>query len=44
MLSNEILPLAVAAHRRLLTDQRTPAGTLVQGVTFSYTNDQTLMW
>ena len=29
VLENEILPLATAAHRRLLTDQRTPAGATI---------------
>jgi hypothetical protein len=36
ILNNELLPLATAAHRRLLTDPRTPAGALVQAVRLTY--------
>lgn len=40
MLFNDILPLAVAAHKRLLSDPRTPAGATVQAVKLAY--DRTL--
>jgi hypothetical protein len=40
LLHNEILPLAVRAHRRLLTDEHTPAGALVQAIRLAY--DRTL--
>lgn len=39
-LHNDILPLAVAAHRRLLTDPKTPAGAVAQAVKLAY--DRTL--
>lgn len=35
-ITNEILPLAVAAHIRLLTDKNTPAGAVVQAVKLAY--------
>lgn len=40
MLFNDILPLAVAAHKRLLSDPRTPAGATVQAIKLAY--DRTL--
>ena len=40
MLFRDILPLAVAAHKRLLTDPRTPAGAVAQAVKLAY--DRTL--
>ena len=40
MLFRDILPLAVAAHKRLLTDTRTPAGATVQAIKLAY--DRTL--
>lgn len=40
MLFRDILPLAVAAHKRLLSDPRTPAGATVQAVKLAY--DRTL--
>lgn len=39
-LFSEILPLAVAVHRRLLTDPKVPAGAQVQAVKLAY--DRTL--
>jgi hypothetical protein len=39
-LNNELLPLAIAKHRQLLTDPRTPAGAAVQAVKLAY--DRTL--
>ncbi len=39
-LFSDILPLAVAAHKRLLSDPRTPAGAVVQAVKLAY--DRTL--
>lgn len=39
-LFNELLPLAYAAHKRLLTDKATPAGALNQAVKLAY--DRTL--
>ena len=39
-LNNDILPLAIAAHRRLLTDPKTPAGAVAQAVKLAY--DRTL--
>lgn len=39
-LHNELLPLAVAAHRRLLTDPKTPAGAVATAVKLAY--DRTL--
>lgn len=40
MLFSDILPLAVAAHKRILSDPRTPAGAVVQAVKLAY--DRTL--
>lgn len=40
LLTNELLPLAYAAHKRLLTDKATPAGALNQAVKLAY--DRTL--
>ena len=40
LLFRDILPLAVAAHKRLLTDPRTPAGAVAQAVKLAY--DRTL--
>lgn len=39
-LFGELLPLAVAAHKRLLSDPKTPAGAVVQAVKLAY--DRTL--
>jgi hypothetical protein len=39
-LDNELLPLAINAHRRILSDPRTPAGAVVQAVKLAY--DRTL--
>ena len=39
MLFRDILPMAIAAHKRLLQDTRTPPGALVQAVKLAY--DQT---
>lgn len=39
-LHNEILPLAVAAHKRLLSDPKTPSGAVVQAIKLAY--DRTL--
>lgn len=40
MLFSDILPLAVAAHKRILTDPKAPAGAVVQAVKLAY--DRTL--
>jgi hypothetical protein len=40
LLFSDILPLAVAAHKRILSDPRTPAGAVVQAVKLAY--DRTL--
>lgn len=40
MLFQDILPLAVAAHKRILTDPKAPAGAVVQAVKLAY--DRTL--
>lgn len=40
MLFEDILPLAISAHRRILTDPRAPAGAVVQAVKLAY--DRTL--
>lgn len=40
LLFEDILPLAVSAHRRILTDPRAPAGAVVQAVKLAY--DRTL--
>lgn len=40
LLFSEILPLAVAAHKRILTDAKAPAGAVVQAVKLAY--DRTL--
>jgi len=40
MLFTELLPLAVAAHKRILSDPRSPAGAVVQAVKLAY--DRTL--
>jgi hypothetical protein len=39
-LQNEILPLCLAAHKRLLTDKATPAGAVATAIKLGY--DQTL--
>jgi hypothetical protein len=36
MLFNELLPLAVEAHRKLLTDNAVPAGARAQAVKLAY--------
>lgn len=40
LLFRDILPLAIAAHKRVLTDPRSPAGAVVQAVKLAY--DRTL--
>lgn len=40
LLFSDILPLAAGAHKRLLSDPRTPAGALVQAIKLAY--DRTL--
>lgn len=40
ILYDEILPLATAAHKRILSDPKTPAGAVVQAVKLAY--DRTL--